>query len=353
MKKRGIVFLLLTIALLIITPNINVYAAEYTVTSVSAIGTAVAETPVLAEPDETTTILATFPIGTPFTISGVTSNGWYQLDIAGGTFYTPQGFLSVDGTSTTNTQTNTYTSPVLQETISYSFSTSDEAKADLADALLKHASKITFTSNNQQALDSLYAYVGNFLRSNDVKSYAEGNMFGYQMGYGGYYNSNGYNGTIDLNITYGDSIQEEAYVEAAVAAMVPQMQAQGSVYNQVKAVHDFICNNANYDFSMTPSMTGRGYEYNSAYDCLATKKAVCSGYALLFQKFMEQLGIPAYYIANDSHAWNIVYVDGAWYQMDCTWDGQNQETIYNYFLFGQDGEHPYAGSVAISSTRHQ
>ena len=352
MKKRGLLFFLI-LALFLITPTSKVFAAEYTVSAVSAIGTAVAETPVLASPDETGTILATFPVGTPFTISGVTSNGWYELSIAGGTFYTPQGFLSVDGTSIgadTNQNQSTYVSPTLQETASYNFSSADEAKAYLKDGLTKHASPITFTSSNQQALDSLYAYIQNFLRSNDVKDYSEGNMFGYQMSMSGTYTSSGFQGTITLKITYGDSLQEEAYVEAAVAGMVPQMVAAGSVYNQVRAVHDFICNNANYD--MTRATDYMGYRYNSAYNCFAEKKAVCSGYALLFQKFMEQMNIPSYYIANDNHAWNIVYVDGAWYQMDCTWDGQDNQTRYDYFLFGKDSEHAYAASVQISDTRH-
>ncbi len=352
MKKRGLLFFLI-LALFLITPTSKVFAAEYSVSAVSAIGTAVAETPVLASPDEADTIIATFPIGTQFTISGVTSNGWYELSIAGGIFYTPQSFLIVDGESTvsdTNQNQSTYVSPTLQETASYSFSSADEAKAYLKDGLLKHASSIIFTSSDQQSLDSLYSYIQNFLRSNDVKDYAEGNMFGYQMVMSGAYTSNGFQGTITLIIIYGDSLQEEAYVEAAVAQMVPQMQAAGSVYNQVKAVHDFICNNANYD--MTIATDYFGYRYNSAFDCFVEKKAVCSGYALLFQKFMEQMGIPSYYIANDNHAWNIVYVDGAWYQIDCTWDGQDNQTRYDYFLFGRDSEHAYAASVQISDTRH-
>ena len=56
-----------------------------------------------------------------------------------------------------------------------------------------------------------------------------------------------------------------------------------------------------------------------------TKKAVCAGYASLFQAMCEEAKIKCLYITGDalpshgSHAWNIVKLDSSWYVMDLTW----------------------------------
>ena len=354
MKKKGLLTLLI-LCLLILGPVETAKAAEYTITSYETSGTVVVDAPIYALPDENGTIAMAVPVGTTLTITGITSNGWYQLNISGIVCYTPVGFIAeANATNTTaGTQTqnlSTYTPTTLQESASYTINQTSEITSYLNDAFLKHANSISITSPVKGVGDSIYSYLGTFLHSSDVKSYYQGNIFGYSMSVSGYMYGSSYEESIKINVVYGDSISEEAYVENTVAGLVPNMLAQGSTYNQIKAVHDYVCNSADYDWNYT--RTDTGYLYNSAYDCLANGKSVCSGYALLFQKFMEQMGIPSYYVATENHAWNIVCVDGVWYQIDCTWDGQDGGIRYDYFLFGYDGEHPYSGSIAISGTRH-
>ncbi len=80
------------------------------------------------------------------------------------------------------------------------------------------------------------------------------------------------------------------------------------------------------------------YKHNSldqsAYSGIAMDYTVCAGYAKAFQYLMQRLGIPAYLCvgkgANELHAWNIVRVNGEYYNVDCTWDDQNP-TSYDYF----------------------
>ncbi len=58
-------------------------------------------------------------------------------------------------------------------------------------------------------------------------------------------------------------------------------------------------------------------------------------------KMFTEAGIPCRIITGtgnkDSHGWNIVKLDGKWYNIDCTWDdpvtlkGKNM-VLYDYFL---------------------
>ena len=50
------------------------------------------------------------------------------------------------------------------------------------------------------------------------------------------------------------------------------------------------------------------------------KKAVCAGYAKAFQLLLNALGIECTYVTSDTHAWNLVRLEGDYYHIDATWD---------------------------------
>lgn len=71
--------------------------------------------------------------------------------------------------------------------------------------------------------------------------------------------------------------------------------------------------------------------------------AVCEGYAKAFSALCYKAGIQTEYVIgrgnNSSHGWNLVRVDGVWYQIDVTWDSNNTTVrnneaniYYKYFL---------------------
>jgi hypothetical protein len=103
----------------------------------------------------------------------------------------------------------------------------------------------------------------------------------------------------------------------------------GSDIDKVKYCHDLLTNLNSYAWA----------DYNqSAYSALCTGKTVCAGYSFAFQYLMQRLGIPSaviYGFAGEKHLWNIVRLDGEWYEMDVTWDdpsGNPPNTYYyNYF----------------------
>lgn len=71
----------------------------------------------------------------------------------------------------------------------------------------------------------------------------------------------------------------------------------------------------------------------SAYSALVNRETVCAGYARAFQYVLHQLNIPCYYVtgyAGQNHAWNMVYLSGAFYNVDVTWDDTSPSS-YLYF----------------------
>lgn len=125
-----------------------------------------------------------------------------------------------------------------------------------------------------------------------------------------------------------------------------------SDYECVKAIHDYLVKNVNYDYDGLTSgaVNSATHKSHSAEGALCDNLAVCDGYAKAFELLCAQAGIPAYMMygtaGNDtdgweSHAWNVVKVAGQWYQIDCTWDDplvngllvtDGSNITYKYFL---------------------
>lgn len=127
------------------------------------------------------------------------------------------------------------------------------------------------------------------------------------------------------------TIAEEEAVDARVAQLLPVFN-QGTDYDKIRAVHDYLCTTIAYSYETFYNEA----DERSGYDGLYHQTTVCTGYALLFQKFMDEMGIPCHIGTGSQHAWNIVLLDNEWYHVDCTNDRRNGKVIYNYFLIGSD-----------------
>lgn len=123
-----------------------------------------------------------------------------------------------------------------------------------------------------------------------------------------------------------------------------------SDYDKVKAVHDYIVLNCEYDYENYVNDTIPQDSY-SPRGVLINKKAVCEGYAAAFKAFMDELNIPCKLVSGEAtsngdftgginHAWNRVEVDGVWHQIDVTWDDpvpdQKGKVRYKYFLLSDE-----------------
>ena len=99
---------------------------------------------------------------------------------------------------------------------------------------------------------------------------------------------------------------------------------------KAKIIHDWICNNIAYDTDLYFSGSTRRQDYISV---LKKQKALCSGYAALFQEMCELAGLECMRIKGYSkgfgyfgnledadHEWNAVKIGNRWKLVDCCWD---------------------------------
>lgn len=142
---------------------------------------------------------------------------------------------------------------------------------------------------------------------------------------------------VDLrfNRTARDLENAQGTFESNAEIIISQAQGLSSDYEKEKYVHDELISRIAYNM---------GAEMNqSAYSALVNGQTVCAGYARAFQYILQQLGIPCYYctgFAGESHAWNIVMLDGEFYNVDTTWDDTGDGT-YDYF---NKTDEDYAGN---------
>ena len=77
-----------------------------------------------------------------------------------------------------------------------------------------------------------------------------------------------------------------------------------------------------------------------AYGALIEGKSVCQGYAYAFKMLCDKAQIPCWIVTGyyrEPHAWNYVWLDEEYYQVDVTWDDTNNRASNSpYFLAGQD-----------------
>lgn len=119
-------------------------------------------------------------------------------------------------------------------------------------------------------------------------------------------------------------------LDAAVKEIVDGALAKKTLFERVLYIHDAIVNATSY--------TTSGGEYKRDADGpLVNGSALCEGYSKAFVYLCQSIGIEAACISGDAggdHMWNIVKLDGDWYQMDVTFDDPVSTVPlcqYNYF----------------------
>ena len=138
-------------------------------------------------------------------------------------------------------------------------------------------------------------------------------------------------GYIKYTMAYHSNAEQEAKLTEAVAAAMAKLQLNGlSEAKKITKIHDYICNHVDYEYN------SKEEQIYTAYGALCTGKAVCQGYAVLFYRLCKEAGLSVRIISGTGnggpHAWNIVRIGSKYYNVDCTWDGQDATTYNEYLL---------------------
>ena len=137
-----------------------------------------------------------------------------------------------------------------------------------------------------------------------------------------YYSSSGYCVKIaaTYNAGYDDAVFQDAVNEALSSLDYNMDDMQKAI-----TLHDYLVLNCEY---YTDSNTYPDTVYD-AYAVLVDRKAVCQGYALAYKYLLNQAGIDCYMVTSSqmNHAWNLVELNGQYYQVDTTWDDPLQDRL--------------------------
>ncbi len=161
-----------------------------------------------------------------------------------------------------------------------------------------------------------------------------------------YYNSLSTGGTYDVMIrlsrTYDDYQNQMTAFNQAVSdfmADIDLTQPQPVIALQI---HDKLIDTVTYDTDLAASYSSDGaFDYGyTAYGALVansrnqTNTCVCDGYSYAYEYLLQQAGITCTRVGGyagsspdsmEAHSWNLVQLDGAWYEVDATWDDQDSD----------------------------
>ena len=153
------------------------------------------------------------------------------------------------------------------------------------------------------------------------------------------YDGTCYSMVIVYEVDYYTTAEQELEVDAAVDALLNTLDlGMASDYQKICGAYDWICQNVVYDYE---NLEDDNYTLKqSSYAALINGTSVCQGYASLLYRLLMELDVDCRVIVGDAgggHAWNIVELEGLYYNADSTWDASYAQAgwDYNYFLVSE------------------
>lgn len=141
-----------------------------------------------------------------------------------------------------------------------------------------------------------------------------------------YYVSGGYSYSyttakiLSLTFTYDTTLNDAECQKGVSAALASVEQGMNDLQKAI-VLHDYLAVNCEYDYENLNANTLPAESFN-IYGVFVKRTAVCQGYALAYKYLLNQVGIECHMVTSDAmnHAWNLIKLDGQYYQVDVTWD---------------------------------
>ncbi len=225
--------------------------------------------------------------------------------------------------------------------LSVYFSNADEVIEDIRNALRSRWKSVTVTysshGNNMADIEAIAAELMDHALAEtdrpDEGDYLRQQYGGYEIKYG-YTEDNGeYAYELTIIPEYYSTVGQEEKVDEAVREITADIG--GSEYERIRAVCDHLKDNVSYDKAAAKSGSNRLKA--TAYAALIQHRAVCQGYAVAAYRLLRECGIDARIVtgtvtredgSEEYHAWNLVGLDGKYYELDVTWDDRSGSDEY-------------------------
>lgn len=92
------------------------------------------------------------------------------------------------------------------------------------------------------------------------------------------------------------------------------------------SVFNYICENVNYgDMS--------NLEEHKAYSIIMNGRGICGGYSRLMEYVLNRVGVETNVVSSLGHAWNMVKLNGKWFQTDVTFAAGEKDEVKNTMNF--------------------
>ncbi|MCR4797296.1 MAG: hypothetical protein K5853_02490 [Lachnospiraceae bacterium] len=131
-------------------------------------------------------------------------------------------------------------------------------------------------------------------------------------------------------------------LQSVLKRWTKKINKQDGQIEKLRMAQDLVCGRVTY---------GKSKYSQSAYSVFCGSKSVCAGYSSAFSMLSQVAGINCINVTSEvvnngtdySHQWNMVKLNGHWYNVDVTWDdldGQNYggNTVCYYYYFLRDDQ---------------
>jgi len=147
-------------------------------------------------------------------------------------------------------------------------------------------------------------------------------------------------------MTQEETKRRQEKIESATKTFLTAVNDSMSDYEVTLHIYENIIKLVDYDTiglerqKRTTTSADTPDDLRSIYGVFVNKKAVCAGYAKALQYLLNLCGIECTYVTSETHAWNLIKLEGEYYHIDVTWgDGsdtkkdKNQIDAINYDCF--------------------
>ncbi len=128
---------------------------------------------------------------------------------------------------------------------------------------------------------------------------------------------------MDYAMTDDGYIEAEKKISEVCRNVISGLSLPDNQWQTELEINDYIVDNCEYKYDEE-----NGFAYSTAYSVFVNGEAACEGYSKAAKMLFDMAGIESMTVRGKSvsngktvnHMWNIVSIDGEYYNFDCTWN---------------------------------